>query len=278
MTGAHRRDRDVKAALAGNGERGVALILSLLVLVVISLVAVILMSTLKTDNQVVSRSGGHSQALSYAEAGVEEALARIREGDIATNGANPRMVSQIFLASAGGVPLLGSDSIALATMQPRDHWLEYSKPTKDADVLTVEYKTNADRTQIYRYDPTLASPVQTSSGVPIFTITSTGTLGTDRRRVTADVFAKPIVSSVYAALSTDVPIHLSRNFEVCGFNHRLDTASEARRRLRARDSTWGAETLRPSGAARASRARRTSAASRTMRRTRAASTLVRGKR
>jgi len=227
MTHAHRRDVSATSALAGNGERGVALVLSLLVLVVISLVAVVLMSTLNSDRRAAGRTAEHSQASNYAEAGVEEALAQIRHGEI-PNDLNPRMVSQIFLASAGSVPVLGTDSIALPTDQPAEAGIGYSTPEKSPDALTIQYKTNADHTEIYRYDASLPTPVQTATGVPIYTITSTGRVGDDRHRVVTEVFAKPIPCSVHAALAADQPIHLLGRSEVCGFNHRIDTPSGTR--------------------------------------------------
>jgi Tfp pilus assembly protein PilX len=206
-------------------ERGVALVVALLVLVVISVLAVILMSSLNTDTKLVGHSVRHAQALNTAEAGVGEALARIRRGDVPNDGANPRMVSQIFLTIPGNVPVLGVDSTAMATAQPAGAWLTYSTSNKSPEALTIEHKTTPDRTQIYRYDPTANPRIQTAAGFPIFKITSTGRRGADKRRIITEVCQRPVTGNIKAAIAAEVGINFSGNSDVCGFNHSADTPS-----------------------------------------------------
>src|SRR5439155_785269 len=79
----------------------------------------------------------------------------------------------------GSVPVPGADSIALATSQPADQWLDYSRATQGPGVLTIQYKTDPAKTTIYRYDPALNPAVQTASGNPIYVVTSTGRKGAD---------------------------------------------------------------------------------------------------
>jgi Tfp pilus assembly protein PilX len=206
-----------------HGERGMALVMALLVLLVLSLLGAVLMATVGAERRVAARSVREGEAFAVAEAGVDEALTRIKNGEIENNGANPRMVAQIFNAPSGSVPALGADSTALATGQPAGQWLAYSTGTKGPDVLTVQYKTDPAKTVVYRYDRNLASPIQTASGYPIFVVTSTGRVGPDRTRVTGEYIQKPYIARANAAITADVGIHFKGTADVCGYNHRMDT-------------------------------------------------------
>jgi len=212
---------------AVRNQRGVALVMALLVLLVISLLSATLMMSLNVDTKIAGHSMRGAQAFNVAEAGVAEAMARIRNGDI-PNNLNPKMVGQIFLASAGSVPVLGgTDSVALATGQPAGAWLKYSTPDKTADVLTVTYKTDPTQTLIYKYDGTKNPAVQTTSGLPIFVISATGIQGNrkgpSKRRIVTEVIQKPFNAIVNAALAADQGIDFSGNSKICGFNHDPDT-------------------------------------------------------
>ncbi len=210
-------------------ERGVALVMALLVLLVISLLSVTLLVTVNVETKVSSLSAMQTQAVNLAEAGVGEAIARIRSGDIPTN-TNPRQVAQIFNTIPGNVPVLGVDSVALATRQPAGQWLNYTTAGKTDSVLTVTYKTNADRTLIYKYDPTKNPAVQTTSGFPIFVVTSTGRRGSASGRVVAEVIQKPVNVNAKGALAADKGIDFSGNSEICGFNHDINTPAGTRGR------------------------------------------------
>ncbi|PYP39574.1 MAG: hypothetical protein DMD43_10595 [Gemmatimonadetes bacterium] len=203
------------------------LVMALLCLVILTIAAAAIMMTLHSETNVAGHNLRGNQALDIAEAGVAEAMARIRLGDIPDNG-NPHMVSQIFLAQGGQVPVLGPDSIALATAQPAGQWLKYSMPTPGENVLTVNYKTDGSQSVIYRYDD--AKGIQTETGMPIFVITSTGRQGGDRCRVITEAIHKPFNANVMAAVAADKAIKFAGNAEVCGYNHRADTPPGARGR------------------------------------------------
>src|SRR5262245_14836686 len=148
-------------------ERGIALVMALLILLVLSVIAAALMLSVQVETKISGRDDRRSQALSIAEAGVAEAVSRIRSGDV-PDTLNACMASQIFLASAGSIPVLGADSTGLPTAQPAGNWLSYSTTQKSDQVLTVTYKTDPARTVIYRYDTRKTPPVQTQTGQPIF--------------------------------------------------------------------------------------------------------------
>ena len=202
-------------------ERGIALVMALLILLVISAIAGVLMLSVQVETKISGRDERRSQALSLAEAGIAEAVSRIRNGDV-PDTLNPRMAAQIFLANPGNVPVLGGDSTALATAQPAGRWLTYSTAGRGSQVLSVTYRTDAARTAIYRYDQTRNPPIQTVAGQPIYVITSTGRKGSDVRTVVTEVIKKPFNPEMKAAVAADVDIRFSGNAVVCGFNHRID--------------------------------------------------------
>lgn len=206
-------------------EKGMALVIALLVLLVLTVLGVLLMMSASMDRRAVGYNLRGSQALNVAEAGVGEAMSRIRNGDAALDLSRPQSVAQIFNCSQGNVPTLGTDSTGLATMQPAGNWLAYSTPSRAPGALTVKFKTNAAGTQIMRYDPTLSEPVNTSTGYPIYVITSTGTLGTSQRTVQAEVIQKPFNALAKAALAGNQDIRFIGNATVCGYNNRATTAA-----------------------------------------------------
>lgn len=205
-------------------ERGIALIMALLVLLAMSMLAVLLMVSLQVETKIAGHSARYASALNIAEAGVGEALARIRNGDI-PNTMNPLTVGQIFLANPGSIPAVGADTVAMGTGQPAGQWLEYSTANKTTDVLTVRYKTDDARTVIYRYDQNLNPPINYLSGFPIWVITARGKKGNDIRRIETEVVPRPYNLMVNAAMAAKKPIEFSGNAKVCGYNHRLDTPS-----------------------------------------------------
>jgi Tfp pilus assembly protein PilX len=204
-------------------ERGVALVVAVLVLLVMSLLAVVLMTTIVSDRKVGSHSVHEQAALDVAEAGIAEACSRLRNQDITLDTSNPRATAQIFNCLPGSVPVLGVDSTGLATAQAAGQWLRYSTAARSPNALTVKFKTDANRNVIYRYDYTQNPPVQTGSGSPIYVVTSTGTEGADQRTVVAEVFQKPIIVAVAGAVQAGQDIKFTGNAVACGYNHRADT-------------------------------------------------------
>lgn len=206
-----------------SNQRGIALVISMLVLLVLSLIAVALMSTIMTEKKVGAHGARDSAALDVAEAGVAEACSRLRNQDIVLSTLNPRAVAQIFNCAAGSVPALGVDSTGFATAQVAGQWLRYSTATRNAATLTIRFKTDAARTVIYKYDYTKNPTVQTATGTPIYVITSTGQRGANQRTVVAEVVQKPIIVAVAGAVQSGQDVKFTGNAISCGFNHRADT-------------------------------------------------------
>jgi hypothetical protein len=216
-----RASHPFRPATEPERERGIALVMALLILLVISAVAGVLMLSVQVETKISGRDERRSQALSLAEAGIAEAISRIRAGDV-PDTLNPRLAAQIFLVNPGSVPVLGGDSIALPTAQPAGRWLTYSTAGRGDQVLSVTYRTDPARTSIYRYDQTRNPPIQTATGQPIYVITSTGRKGSDVRTVVTEVIKKPFNIDMKAAIAADVDIRFTGNAVVCGFNHGID--------------------------------------------------------
>ncbi|HEY2954584.1 MAG TPA: PilX N-terminal domain-containing pilus assembly protein [Candidatus Eisenbacteria bacterium] len=203
-------------------EQGFALVVALMVLLVLSLVGIALMTSVNISTKSAGHVARQSEALGLAEAGVAEAVARIQSKDV-PDTLNPRMVTQIFNVAAGSVPILGTDSTALATQQPAGKWLDYSNATRGSSVLTVTYKTNTARTQIYRYDNKSAPTVQFTTGNPIFVVSAVGRVGTARSHVVTEVVRTTGTAMVRGAVTANYNYKTTGACMVCGYNHRADT-------------------------------------------------------
>jgi len=210
-------------------QRGIALVLALLILLTLSALATASLVAVNVDTKISQTSVRESKALNIAEAGLNEAVARIRNLEV-PDSLGPRMVTQIFLAEPGFVPVMGPDTVALATAQTPPEWLHYSEPQRSPGVLTITYKTDAARTAIYRYDPSSSPSVQTATGTPIYVVTSTGRSGKDVRTVVAEIVNKPVTPHLLSTVSTksgDVNLWCGAAghgpFVYNGMNHRPDT-------------------------------------------------------
>src|SRR6266545_6231623 len=161
-------------------ERGIALVISMLILLVMSLLGLVLMAGASMNRGVAGNDQRMRQSLNLAEAGIGEAESRISNQDTQMDPADPNDVCQIFNTPAGTVPVLGADSTALATGQPVGSYLTYSSPDRGPNALTIAWKKNPDGTAVMRYDPTHTPNMNDLSGSPIYTITSTGRVGQAR--------------------------------------------------------------------------------------------------
>src|SRR5215831_9923741 len=207
----------------GSDERGIALVLSMLILLVMSLLGLELMAGTVLNRSVAGNDQRMRKSLNLAEAGVAEAEDRISKQDTNMDSANPNAVCQIFNAAAGSVPVLGADSTALATGQPAGSYLNYSTAGPGPDVLTIAWKKNPAGTAVMRYDPTHTPSLNDVSGNPVYTITSTGRVGQVRRTVVTNVITKPYDVNLKAALVAAVPVNDLGNAVICGYDHDSNT-------------------------------------------------------
>ena len=167
-------------------ERGIALVISMLILLVMTLLGLVLMAGATLNRSLAGNDQRMRQSLNIAEAGVGEAEARIGNQETLMNPTDPLAAAQVFNTVAGSVPVVGADTTALATGQTAGSYLNYSTATIGPDVLTIGWKKNS-LNQVMKYDGSKNPAIQTLSGTPIYTITSTGRVGTARRSIVTEV-------------------------------------------------------------------------------------------
>jgi Tfp pilus assembly protein PilX len=204
-------------------EHGIALVMAMLILLVMSLLALVLMAGASLNRGLAGNDQRMRGSLNIAEAGVGEALARIRNQETLMDPADPADVCQVFNTVPGSVPALGADSIGLATGQPVGAFMEYTTPTRGPDVLTVAWKKNTAGTAVMRYDPAQTPKLNTVSGSPVYVITATGRVNNARRTVITEVIAKPYNINAKGALVADIPIGSLGTAAICGYDHTMDT-------------------------------------------------------
>jgi Tfp pilus assembly protein PilX len=206
-----------------NDERGFALVVSMLILLVMTLLGLVLMSSVVLNRSLTGNDQRMRQSLNIAEAGVSEAMSRIGHLDTQMLPTDPNGVCQVFNTVAGNVPALGADSVGLATGQPVGSYLNYTSATRGPDVLTIGWKKDPTGTLVMRYDGAATPQINAATGYPIYTITSTGRIGTTRRTVVTEVIQRPFNVAAKAALSANIPINSLGNAVICGYNHSIDT-------------------------------------------------------
>lgn len=204
-------------------ERGIALVVAMLVLLVMSIVALVLMSSVVMNRGLTGNDQRMRKALNVAEAGVGEGMARIKGLETGMLESNPNAVCQVFNVLAGNVPALGADSLGLATGQTAGSYLEYTSTSRSADALTIHWKKNPAGTAIMRYDAAHSPMINDVSGLPIYVIEATGRVGNARRKIVVETIQKPFAANCRAALAANVPIDFAGNAYTCGYNHSADT-------------------------------------------------------
>jgi Tfp pilus assembly protein PilX len=219
----------------GSDERGMALVIALLILLALSALGAALMITVGTETRIAGHQLRDTQALAIAESGVQEAMLRLRTGEV-PDDLNKRMVTLVYEAPAGSIPVSGTDTTSLPTLQPAGSYLGYSSASKkfaqgsttDLQVLTVRYKTvitpgSPADTQIVRYDDTHNPKFNTVTGTPVFQIVSTGTKNLSSRSVVAEVTRARFNILAKGAVVAHVAIQFKGNIKICGHDHRADT-------------------------------------------------------
>jgi len=206
-----------------HSERGVALVMAMLILMVMSLLGLVLMAGASMNRGLVGHDQRMRESLNIAEAGMGEAMARIRNQETLMDPTDPNDVCQVFNTLPGSVPTLGADSIGLATGQPAGSYLNYTTATRGPDVLTIRWKKDPTGTKVMRYDRSQNPCMNVATGSPVYSITSTGRVGNARRTVVADVIQRPFNVSIKGALTADVGIMFTGNAVICGYNHDAGT-------------------------------------------------------
>lgn len=228
-----------------NNEKGIALVLTLMVILVLSVMASGLMYNIVNEKTIGANRMRSSQALALAKAGEAEAIARLSVAYSATNdtvivqninggGFTPNWRCYISLnqPSTSG----SGDIVYKKTVQTSANALDYSENFGDfgdtSSVLQVRYKhfdLNNDGTltsnEIYYYDYkrdmiTLGNAAPTpADAYPVWEIISTGKVGNVRRTLATEVVVPRFTAKTRAGLSSHAPVVGHGNADVCGHDH-----------------------------------------------------------
>lgn len=219
-------ESSLRPSHSNHGERGIALVMAMLILMVMSLLGLVLMAGASMNRGLVGHDQRMRESLNIAEAGVGEAMARIGKLETLMDPTDPDDVCQVFNTLPGSVPALGPDSIGLATGQPVGTYLNYTTATRGPDVLTIAWKKDPTGTMVMRYDRTKPVAMNTLTGSPVYTVTATGRVGNARRTVVTDVILRPFNIAMKGALVADVGIKFTGNAVICGYNHNTTTPTD----------------------------------------------------
>src|SRR5215467_13783574 len=107
MSSSADREMTMNAHLPERNERGIALVISMLILLVMSLLGLVLMAGASLNRGLAGNDQRMRQSLNIAEAGIGEAQARIANQDVLMNPADPAAACQVFNTVAGSVPVTG---------------------------------------------------------------------------------------------------------------------------------------------------------------------------
>ena len=196
---------------------------AVMVLLIATLMGAWFMFTTSEQVKLSSAVRRGTRAMDVAEAGVEEAIQRIGNGDVPSDASNPRAVSLIYNTAAGSIPVSGADTTSLATAQSLGSALPYTTAAKSSNLLTIRWKTTPDGSTVMRYSATHNPQVNTSVGSPIYQITSTGTLGSATQAVQAEVCRQTAHAVVLGAFMANVGIDFIGNISICGRDHSMNT-------------------------------------------------------
>ena len=206
-------------------QEGMALVLAIMVLLVLTVIGAALMASVNTETKITGLKVKDTQALTLAEAGVQEAMLRLRNGDVQDDG-NPRNVTVIFNQQAGSLPPVGPDTTALPTLQTPGSYLNYSTAGKSYQMLRMKYKTKGTPGVIQRYDDMATPKINSVSGNPIWIVEATGTSGTSSRQIYAEICRSRFNIFARGAVVAHVGIQFKGTIKVCGHNHRADVPTQ----------------------------------------------------
>jgi len=225
-------------------QKGIALVLALMVILVLSVMASGLMYNIINEKTITANRMRSTQALALAKAGEAEAIARLSVPYSTTNDTviienivggtlTPNWRCFITLNTPSGTI---SGATVKKTIQTTANTLNYSENWGNlgdtSTVLQVRYKRhdingdgNLTSNEIYYYDYkrdliTLgnASPTP-SDAYPVWEIISTGKVGTSRRTLVTEVVVPRFSAKTRAGLSSKAPVTGNGNADVCGHDH-----------------------------------------------------------
>jgi hypothetical protein len=215
---------------ASRGQRGSAMVISLLVLLVLTMVGTLFLATSNTETQISGHDMRATQALFNAEAGYAEALARMSDLSDTTNYIGQPMNAWVaspgwgrYIVTANGasgddpdVAATESDGLdndgdgAVDEMMERYPELKSKQLRADAigyDWVKVRYRVNAGGQALLYGDhdgnPVTPPQMNLVSGFPVIQVTAHGNQGGAQRTVEVDAVKTPFTAVQAAIYSED---------------------------------------------------------------------------
>ncbi len=212
-----------------NDQRGSAMVISLLVLLVLTMVGTLFLAQTKTETQISGHDMRSTQALYNAEAGYGEALARMSNMTDSTNYIGQAQGAWstepgwgAYVVAANGDAALDPDYAATGTdgldndgdgqvdeageRYPEVASKQAGNDAIDYDWIKIRYKLNATNQVVLfgDHDSDVTTPPRLNlvRGVPVLVVTSHGAQGSANRTVEVDAVKYPI-EAVDAAIYTE---------------------------------------------------------------------------
>ncbi|HEX7079047.1 MAG TPA: PilX N-terminal domain-containing pilus assembly protein [Candidatus Eisenbacteria bacterium] len=242
-TGTHRMAGPAAGRTARVGERGNALVIALLVLMVLTSAGVAFVAVTKSEKQIAGNEMTSTQAMYAAEAGIAEGLHRMSFPSEVANYIGPAGLPVAgwgrYIVMANGASLLDPDRAALASDgldNNENGFVDESgeaypevltKQTINANALIypyvrLEYKTQG--AQLVRFgdgdENPLTPPTENLKyGAPVLRITAAGRRGNAAKRLEAEAVRFPLVT-VGSAMWAGGPMTFNGNaFLIDGHDH-----------------------------------------------------------
>ncbi len=225
-------------------KQGIALVTTIMVLMVLTLLSVGLMFTIKNETAISIYQVENVKTVQIAEAALDEVKYRMKLnksnanfiGDT-LNPLNPDWITYIVFddnppADTGGIYYTESIQCSIFGYDENNPELDYTTTSFDADLtLKVRHKTNAAGTMIYYFDSKsqrqfVGSPSLVETYPPVEIVEITARSGNAVKKITAEISKQEIEVMVYSALSTStLSWRLTGNTDlfICGHNHVIST-------------------------------------------------------
>jgi Tfp pilus assembly protein PilX len=224
-------------------EKGIALVIALMMILVMSVLVAGFMLTVTTEQKLGSNQVRYMEALNDAEAGISEAVARLSPGVgtgyfIGETGSpssakwEARIVNNASPTNVSGSSITYYSSIQTGATNVIPYTVTAMTGADSVYVLSIKYKTNSDTTGIYYYDQSTGQQILVSGppynapndkSFPIWIVTATGMEGSTRRTMIAELTKNRLEANVTSAVATDCPSNADGYYTICGHNHKAAT-------------------------------------------------------
>lgn len=224
-------------------KRGVALVTTIMILLVLTLLSVGMMFTIKNETAISVYQVENVKTVHIAEAALDEVKYRMK---LSTDNANfigdtlspldPAWTTYVVFgnppADTGGIFYTKSIQCSIPSWDVNNPELDYTTVSFDPNTtLKVRHKTNEAGTMIYFFDSKsqrqfLGSPALVEQYPPVEIVEITSRSHNAVKKITAEISKQEVDVVVYSALSSATLVwKMTGNTDVyvCGHNHEIST-------------------------------------------------------